>query len=140
MKFTGTIIITDPCYLCTDDDYERTNYGKELDKLGFTNYLVEDTGIGDWSNAIFQDNGEKLGDFCADSGQVCVVLAEELIKYNLEFKQVIEKPSACYAIIRDFNGEVEIDTSDSNWTMIYGKGNINFSSCSADAEDDWGLD
>lgn len=140
MKFKSTIIITDPCYLCDDNDYERTNYGTELDKLGFTKYLVEDTGFGDWSNAIFQDDGTKLGDFGADSGQVCVVLAEELIKYDPKFKPVIEKPSACYAVIRDFNGEVEIDTSDSNWTMIYGKGNINFSSCSADAEDDWSLE
>lgn len=135
MKFTGTIIITDPCYLCTDDDYEQTNYGSELDKLGFTNYLVEDTGYGDWCNAIFQDNGTKLGNFCADSGQVCVVLAEELIKYNPEFKQVIEKPSTWCTVIRDFDGEVEIDTSDSNWTMIYGKGNINFSSCPINTED-----
>lgn len=130
MNFKGTIIITDPCYLIPNDaDYDRTNYGKQLDKLGFTTFLVADTGFGDWDNVITKDDGTILGNFCADSGQVCVVLAEDAIKYYPETSQVVKlKSSPCYAIIEDFDGDIEIDTSDSNWTMIYGQGNINFSS------------
>lgn len=130
MNFKGTIIITDPCYLIPNDtDYEKTNYGKQLDKLGFTTFLVADTGFGDWDNIILQNDGTILGNFCADSGQVCVVLAEDAIKYYPEMAQVVKsKSSPCYAIIENFDGEIEIDTSNSNWTMIYGQGNINFSS------------
>lgn len=129
MNFKGTIIITDPCYLIPNDaDYEKTNYGKQLDKLGFTTFLVADTGFGDWDNTITKDDGTILGNFCADSGQVCVVLAEDAIEYYPEMAQIVKLKSSMYAIIEDFDGDVEIDTSNSNWTMIYGQGNINFSS------------
>lgn len=126
MNFNGTIIITDPCYITTNADYERTNYGSELDKLGFTTFLVADTGFGDWSNHIIKDNGEELGEFCADSGQVCVVLKDEVAKYNPNF--LIEYKSHCYATVENFEGEVEIDTSNPDWTVITGQGNINFTS------------
>ena len=129
MNFKGTIIITDPCYLIPNDtDYERTDYGKQLDKLGFTTFLVDDTGFGDWDNIITKDDGTILGNFCADSGQVCIVLAEDVIKYYPEMSQVMKLKSSCYAIIENFDGEIEIDTSNSEWTMIHGRGNINFDS------------
>lgn len=129
MNFKGTIIITDPCYLIPNDaDYEKTNYGEQLDKLGFTTFLVADTGFGDWDNAITKDDGTILGNFCADSGQVCVVLAEDAIEYYPEMAQIVKLKSSMHAIIEDFDGDVEIDTSNSNRTMIYGQGNINFSS------------
>lgn len=134
MKFKGNLIITDPCYITVDDDYEKTNYGSELDKLGFTTYLVADTGFGDWVNGIIRDDCVLMGSFCADSGQVCVVLEEEAIKYN-ESKTLIphaehgvNASEHCYAIIPDFDGEVEIDTSNPNWTVIHGRGNFNFDS------------
>ena len=139
MKFKGTLIITDPCYITKDNDYERTNYGSELNKLGFTTYLVADTGFGDWSNHITKDDGTILGEFCADSGQVCVVLKEDLDKYNPLFFSKYRAYSHCYAIVDNFEGEVEIDTSNSNWTIVHGQGNIDFSSDTFDEddEDEW---
>lgn len=130
MNFKGTIIITDPCYLTLNDtDYKRTNYGAYLNKLGFTTFLVADTGYGDWINYIIKDDGVILGYFSADSGQVCVVLAEDAIEYNPEIVQEMKvKHPECYAVIENFDGEIEMDTSDPNWTVIYGRGNINFSS------------
>ena len=96
MNFKGTIIITDPCYLIPNDtDYERTNYGKYLNKLGFTTFLVADTGFGDWNNTITKDDGTILGSFCADSGQVCVVLAEDATEYYPNSKIKIF-PAICY--------------------------------------------
>ena len=126
MKFKGTIIITDPCYITKDEDYERTNYGKDLDMLGFSTFLVAYTGFGDWDNNITKNNGEHLGGFCADSGQVCVVLEQELDNYNPDF--FLDYASHTYAKVEDFEGDIEIDRSCDWWTVIRGEGNINFTS------------
>ena len=132
MKFKGTIIITDPCYIISGDDYVRTEYGSKLDMLGFTTYLVEDTGFGDWMNAIIDSKGNTLGEFCADSGQVCVVLADELAAYSPRFSNPRALLPNCYVVIYDFDGDIEIDTSDIDWTVIHGSGNINFHSLAKD--------
>lgn len=128
-QFNGTIIITDPCYIMNNEDYDKTNYGKELNKLGFTTYLVANTGYGDWTNEIAQDStGTSLGQFCADSGQVCVVLKEEIEKNPACLKEFSSLQKHCYTEIKDFNGVVVISTMNPNWTMIHGKGNIDFHS------------
>lgn len=49
MKVEDTIIITDPCYVVKDEDWDKCEYGKRLDVLGFTNYVSESTIYGDWS-------------------------------------------------------------------------------------------
>lgn len=126
MKFKGTIIITDPCYITKNEDYERTNCGNDLDMLGFSTFLVADTGFGDWSNYITKDTGEELGQFCADSGQVCVVLKQELDNYNPDF--FLDYASHTYVKVEDFEGDIEIDRSCDWWTVIRGEGNINFTS------------
>lgn len=47
MKFKGTIIITDPCYIIKSKDWDGLD--TDFSRLGFTNYMVEDTIYGDWS-------------------------------------------------------------------------------------------
>lgn len=47
MKFKGDIVITDPCYVVNDEDWEFSEYGDRVDKLGFTDYLVRSTIVGD---------------------------------------------------------------------------------------------
>lgn len=47
MKFKGGIVITDPCYVVNDEDWEFSEYGDRMDKLGFTDYLVRSTIVGD---------------------------------------------------------------------------------------------
>lgn len=64
MKFQGDILITDPCYIIrdgnggfaeglTEDDWEESDYGQDLEKLGISNYITEDSG-GDGSWKIYQ--------------------------------------------------------------------------------------
>lgn len=128
-QFKGTLIITDPCYILNNEDYERTNYGKDLNKLGFTSYLVSDTGYRDWVNEILRYSPEEsLGEFCADSGQVCVVLKEDIENNPDCAKKFYLLSKHCYVIIKDFEGVVTIDTTNPNWTTIYGEGNIEFTS------------
>lgn len=135
MRFKGTIIITDPCYITKDGDYERTNFGNDLNILNFSTYLVADTGFGDWSNHITTDKGKLLGEFCADSGQVCVVLEQELKEYNPDF--FIDYSVYTYTKVEDFEGEIKIDESCDWWTVVRGKGNINFTS---DLPENWDED
>ena len=49
MKFKGTIIITDPCYIIKDEDWDRCDCGGNVKCLGFENCICEDTIYGDWT-------------------------------------------------------------------------------------------
>lgn len=126
-QFKGTLIITDPCYILNNEDYKKTNYGKNLNELGFTSFLVSDTGYGDWHNEIRRCSPyESFGEFCADSGQVCVVLKDDIEKNPACAKMFSILPEDYYATVEDFEGVVTISTMNPNWTMIYGEGNIEF--------------
>ena len=56
MKFKGTIVITDPCYLDNGMDssesknlWRDSNYGEDLSVFGCSDYISEGTLYGDWS-------------------------------------------------------------------------------------------
>lgn len=113
IHFSGDIIITDPCYLMNKnsnkDDWKICDCGDSLNELGFINYLSRNTLCGDWSCTIFDaiDKNKTYGRFCADSGKVCVVSADEVFKYNPNFKKdFLESTDWCAAIIKDFEGDV----------------------------------
>lgn len=146
MNFEGTIIITDPCYIIKDEDWdgEDTN----LRKLGFTNYIFRNTIYGDWSCTTFKTDYEEpfdiinnrmyfgkyyelfttaksIGEFCADSGMVCVFLAKEINKYNPNFVEWAKEHRWCATIITNFSGEVEEYVVGGALHLI-GQGNVNF--------------
>lgn len=64
MKFKGTIIITDPCYVMraehhgstplTEDDWDACNCGRNMGVLGITHYITESTLYGDWGCSTYQ--------------------------------------------------------------------------------------
>lgn len=148
-KFKGDIIITDPCYMIEGDkDWDKCNYGQNMEALGFTNYLSSETYYGDWSctvskiefydlidsdyeEEIMFDIKDEIGEFCADAGMVGVFLLDEVLKYNPEFNYHIEKPWTT-ALIKDFDGYISFETTEV-WDgdyykelKILGLGNINF--------------
>lgn len=146
MKFKGDIIITDPCYIMRDEDFENVanedigkmddweicEYGSNMERLGFKNYLTSDTEYGDWSCTTYKEGTkEKLGSFCADAGLVSVFLLEDVLKYNPKYDDYIKNPHSC-TLIKDFDGDVEIshkpfeDDGDETEVSVIGKGNINF--------------
>lgn len=129
MKFKGDIIITDPCYVMKDGDWEKCEYGKYMKNLGIKNYISRDTIYGDWSCTTYNsDTGEKIGNFCADAGLVGVFLLDEILKYNQDFDWHKERPWTT-TWIKDFDGDVRFEvTSDDEWQQlsVVGKGNINF--------------
>ena len=54
MKFKGSIIITDPCYVAKGDDWEKCDYGGSMYDLGFTTVISESTIYGDWSCTTYK--------------------------------------------------------------------------------------
>lgn len=64
MKFKGTIIITDPCYVIraehhgstpiTKDDWCTCDYGRNMEALGIEHYITESTIYGDWGCSTYQ--------------------------------------------------------------------------------------
>ena len=53
MKFKGSIIITDPCYICKDEDWGNIAFEDDLMGIGFKNAIKGDTIYGDWSCTTF---------------------------------------------------------------------------------------
>lgn len=132
MKFKGDIIITDPCYIISDDnddDWGKSSYGEDMGVLGLRTYLSRGTIYGDWSCTTFEDETENvLGEFCADAGMVAVFLLDEVLKYNPDFDCHLESPWTT-TWIKDFDGEIEIDVMNSiegEEVVVVGRGNVNF--------------
>lgn len=130
------IIITDPCYIINndnDDDWEKCEYGDNMEVLGINNYKVRDTIYGDWSCTTFNsDTKEPIGEFCADAGLVGVFSLKEVLKYNPKFDYHTNRKWTT-TLIKNFTGdvwfEVEPYVSDgyeSGEVHVVGKGNINF--------------
>lgn len=95
MKFKGTIIITDPCYIvkkCTEledihDDWEKCECGRNMEALGIEHYFTESTLYGDWDCTTYkiaedpykvinnfaeaEEKGEDYGIDCSKLGDFC---------------------------------------------------------------------
>lgn len=64
MKFKGTILITDPCYIIrdkhhgttpiTEDDWKACHCGRNMKVLGIKNYICESTLYGDWGCTTYK--------------------------------------------------------------------------------------
>lgn len=121
-EFNGDLIITDPCYIMrakhhgtvpiTEDDWEASAYGTNLEALGIHTYLTRDTIYGDWSCTTFDDQtGEPIGQFCADAGMVSVIDLQEVLSYNPDFTWHQTKPFTT-TWIKDFQGKVWFEVVD----------------------------
>jgi hypothetical protein len=136
--FNKGILITDPCYLIKESEWNFEEGSEDyvaqistmLSKTGFSHSLVAETGCGDWINFVsiggLPPKG-KLHLFAADAGMVCVVPLDEYIEL-LKCKKVRSAVFGCAAVLADFAGEVEIDTSNKDLTVVAGQGNYSFSS------------
>lgn len=74
MKFKGTIIITDPCYVMraehhgsipiTEDDWDTCDCGRNMEALGIKHYITESTIYGDWGCSTYQiqENPKEIVD------------------------------------------------------------------------------
>ena len=108
------------------DDWERCEYGENMEELGIHTYLCRDTLYGDWSCTTFNtDTNDILGEFCADAGMFGVFLLDEVLKYNPEFDWYQTRPWTT-TLIKNFDGEIDFEIDDEENLHVIGTGNINF--------------
>lgn len=105
-EYDGDIIITDPCYFIRDENWDKFCSG-EMDEIlqSLPNMMFRDNLWGDWSCGVFSNN-KKIGEFCADSGMVCVVCIDEVMKFNPNFDYFETKPWTT-TIIKNFKGTIK---------------------------------
>ena len=63
MRFKGTIVITDPCYLdhgMDQDLWEASGYGDDLSVFGCSQWICKDTIYGDWSCTTYKGDSEEI--------------------------------------------------------------------------------
>lgn len=132
MKFKGTLIITDPCYIdSSNNKWDESGYGEDLSVYGCKTYISKSTLYGDWSCTTFKGSKKDVllnhsyGKFCADSGMVCVILAEELNNKD-SFLEWAKEHSWCATIIPNFDGNVEYVIDNNEDAHIVGTGNKSF--------------
>ena len=75
MKFKGTIVITDPCYLRHDslnsyEYWEKSGYGEDLSVFGCSQWISESTIYGDWSCTTYKGDKEKLSEFFKKANEI----------------------------------------------------------------------
>ena len=76
--------------------------------------IESDTYYGDWSCTTYdrltwdEDGHSKpIGEFCADSGMVCVADLKSVLKFNPKYNDPVEYPH-CVTLIKNFKGTVRI--------------------------------
>lgn len=95
MKFKGTIIITDPCYIIrakhhgttpiTEDDWEACDYGQNMEALGIKHCICESTLYGDWGCTTYKVDSDPV--------EIIDNVAEAYAKgdYEMDFSSKISK-------------------------------------------------
>lgn len=101
-----------------EDDWGKCCCGEAMEKLGLNTFIVCDTIYGDWSCTVFNSlTKEKMGEFCADSGQVGIFLMNEVLKYNPN----LDLPKHCATIIKNFDGHVRVNKKSNGKYTYDGK-------------------
>lgn len=135
------------------DDWQKCDYGSNMEALGINNYICRDTIYGDWSCSTYNtDTKERIGRFCADAGLVAVFELDEVRAYNPDIDKWIEDHPWCVTVIKNFTGNInfeivhtegvytkedeyesngkiyckEGETWENDEVQVIGKGNINF--------------
>lgn len=113
------VLITDPCYLM-----HGVQSGNEISREGPEDWckahgLISTTFYGDWGCTVYRASrpvgglrvsATKLGEFCADSGMVCVVGMDNVNERFPLMKKWIDEHHWCATVIRGFKGKVRFMT------------------------------
>lgn len=101
-----------------EDDWEKCCCGGAMMELGIETSIVCDTIYGDWSCTTYNSlTKEKLGEFCADSGQVGIFLMSEVLAYNPD----LNLPKHCATIIKNFDGHIRVNKKSNGKYTYDGK-------------------
>ena len=149
--FGEDVLITDPCYFIKGADWnyicdampDSKLVQKKLSEIGINGFAVG-TKYGDWSCTVYKTNlvdsaveriknGEddaltkelkSCGQFCADSGTVCVVSLPDVVRYSRENAENFMGPNCKIAtIVRGFFGRATVldikDKECKDFNLVY---------------------
>lgn len=109
VQFDGDIIITDPCYLARDDEYEKLLKNHHFNSVVSFNddksLMFRDTLYGDWSCSTYDGDKHNIGSFCADAGLVGVTTVEAAKRLGYDYEDVISKEWVA-TVITNFHGKI----------------------------------
>lgn len=115
-SFDGDVLITDPCYINFNRDFDA------MERFCGEHGLISRTYYGDWgcevvrtdSRAIGRNvrRGPKIGEFCADGGMVCVLDMKDVVEVDPNFPKWIEEHSWCACVIHGFKGDIKLVRKD----------------------------
>lgn len=99
-------------------DMSKCEYGKNMELLGFKNYMVRDTLYGNWFCTTYNsDTKEIIGNFCSNKELVGVFLLDEVLKYDPYFVNHIEDNESI-TLIKDFEGMIQfVVNKNDNWNL-----------------------
>lgn len=109
--------------------YEENIFFEDTEFLNFKHHTMESSTLyGDWSCHVFDtETDTPIGEFCADSGMVCVYNMEDVLKYRPDFMDYLKDRPWIATIIKDFDGYVQFEINNGN-LHVCGYGNKNFKS------------
>lgn len=115
------IIFVDPCYFAKDDgvweEYcEDFAQNKSLDKLGCEQSIC--ISVGDVSPDVLvnENDGSVLGSICTDSYVLGCFKLEDVLEYNPEYTEDMEKYPDSFTVIKGFTGDVVFETKKNDIT------------------------
>lgn len=142
MEFKNAdILITDPCYILTEEEMRGDYLLNETLPQGIVG-MVKATGYGDWTCHIFttrfkdvikhlQDvtksqsipkSEHSLGTFSADAGLVCVIDLKSLDREHLDLVKKLKKDYPwCGVEIKNYTGTVEFWLDQNKYVHVIGK-------------------
>jgi hypothetical protein len=130
----------DPCYFAKDDGIwekycEDFAQNKSLEKLGCKQSIC--ISVGDVSPDVLVDesDGSVLGYIATDTYVLGCFILEDVLKYNPEFAEDMEKYPESFTVIKGFTGDVVFETKKERYydevlpiTTIMGIGTTRFHS------------
>ena len=128
MRFSGTLVITDPCYFMRSEDWDSVIDDGEyyLNHQTKCPMIADETGFGDWScSVLMTDTGEEIGQFAADAGLVCVTTLENIEAYYPEKVQHLKDIPWCCFILPGFTGEAWFTVDENNNRVVHTHGTHN---------------
>lgn len=112
-------------------DWDKCDYGRELDKLGFKNFAIAEMGYGYGSYGVYEASSNAfIGQCCSDTGLLGVFSLDEVLCYDESFDKFNTMPWAvCF--IPNYRGNLFwVNINDGKGVEadinIIGKGNMKF--------------
>lgn len=128
--FNGDIIITDPSYFFydkekwNDEDWEKSNKGKNLEQFGFSQYYSRETIEKEWYCSLYHQKRDKIpflsnpvGSFKITEGVICVGYLKDVLNYNPDFF-LSSVPDSYYTILKGFRGTVQFVVKPYNPNIV----------------------